>query len=378
MRVFGVGDTSAPRDFDFPVYSFSRDFPGFRPHTPGRNPGKTRPRILGMVLRLLRKDKRIMEEEWLAKIIRHWQPTIVHTLGLDPSALTYYDVFRKFNLKGLSVWLLTTRGGPEFALKRLLKEEEGRIRRVLENCDRFIADNQQNYDYALELGLEPEKIASIGVVPGTGGVEVDQLSNMGRVPPSERKRMILWPKAYECPASKALPVLEAIRLCWKAIRPCEIYMTAMIPETRMWLQTLPQDIRDSCHQRERIPRNDLLELMAQARIMLSPSLSDGIPNTLYEAMAAGSFPILSPLETIQAVVANEKNVLFARNLYPQEIADALIKAMNDDELVDRAYAENLKLVKRLADRKRIQEEVVNFYLEVAEFTESHRAPSNRK
>jgi glycosyltransferase involved in cell wall biosynthesis len=118
--------------------------------------------------------------------------------------------------------------------------------------------------------------------------------------------------------------------------------------------------------------------MAQARVMLSPSLSDGIPNTLYEAMAAGSFPILSPLETIEAVVAKETNVLFARNLYPQEIADALIRAMNDDQLVDRAYAENLKLVKRLADRKRIGEKLVNFYLEVAEFTESHRVPSNRK
>jgi glycosyltransferase involved in cell wall biosynthesis len=151
-------------------------------------------------------------------------------------------------------------------------------------------------------------------------------------------------------------------------------MTAMIPETRMWLQTLPQDIRDSCHQRERIPREDLLKLMAQARVMLSPSLSDGIPNTLYEAMATGSFPILSPLETILAVVANEKNVLFARNLYPQEIADALIRAMNDDQLVDRAYAENLKLVKRLADRKRIGGEVVNFYLDAAESFESRRVP----
>ncbi len=341
-------------------------------------PSRIRPRILRMVLRLLRKDKRIMEDEWLGKIIQRWQPTVVHTLGLDPSALTYYDVFRKCNLKGRNLWIFTARGGPEFALKRLLREEEARIRSVLENCDRFIADNQQNYDYAVELGLGPEKIASIGVVPGTGGVEVDQLSDMGRVPPSARKRMIVWPKAYECPASKALPVLEAIRLCWKAIRPCEIYMTAMIPETRMWLQTLPQDIRDSCHQRDRIPREDLLKLMAQARVMLSPSLSDGIPNTLYEAMAAGSFPILSPLETIEAVVAKETNVLFARNLYPQEIADALIRAMNDDQLVDRAYAENLKLVKRLADRKRIGEKVVNFYLEVAEFPESHRVPSSRK
>ena len=84
--------------------------------------------------------------------------------------------------------------------------------------------------------------------------------------------------------------------------------------------------------------------------MLAPSLTDGIPNTLYEAMAAGAFPIVSPLDTIQPIVKNERNVLFARNLYPQEIAEALCRAMHDDELVDHAAERNLKLVRKIADR----------------------------
>jgi hypothetical protein len=54
-------------------------------------------------------------------------------------------------------------------------------------------------------------------------------------------------------------------------------------------------------------------------------------------------------------------VLFARNLYPDEIGDALARAMNDDHLVDDAVAENLALVRKLADRTAIRPRVVGLY-----------------
>jgi len=85
---------------------------------------------------------------------------------------------------------------------------------------------------------------------------------------------------------------------------------------------------------------------------------------MYEAMAAGALPIVSPLETIQHVVRNEQNVLFARNLYPHEIADALIKALADDQLVDSIAAQNLTLVRRIANRSVIRPRVVAFYEEL--------------
>ena len=101
--------------------------------------------------------------------------------------------------------------------------------------------------------------------------------------------------------------------------------------------------------------------MTSARVMLAPSLVDGTPNSMFEAMASGAFPIVSPLETIRAIVEDERNVLFARNLYPDEIAAALKRAMTDDVLVDRASAENLELVRQLADRQKVRARVLGFY-----------------
>ena len=315
---------------------------------------------------LLSANTRMLDSRWLAQVIRRWRPDVIHTLGLDPASYFYLEVRNRFGLQGIGKWVVQVRGGPDLALHRLVSGHLTQIREVLHECDQLIADNQQNYEYALELGLHKECVSSLGVIPGTGGVDVQQLAQAAACPPSRRLRLIVWPKAYECPQGKALPVFEAIKLAWDRIQPCTLHMLATIPETRMWYQTLPKEIRRASHVADRIPISEVLDLMAQARVMLAPSLADGIPNALYEAMATGAFPIVSPLETIQSLVEDEQNVLFARNLYPQEIAEALCRAMSDDSLVDSAVERNLELVKRVADRAKIKPRVVEYYQELSE------------
>jgi hypothetical protein len=65
------------------------------------------------------------------------------------------------------------------------------------------------------------------------------------------------------------------------------------------------------------------------------------------------------------VVKSEENVLFARNLYPQEIAAGLTRAMTDDHLVDAAADRNLELVRRIANRDVIRPRVVEYYESLA-------------
>jgi hypothetical protein len=54
-----------------------------------------------------------------------------------------------------------------------------------------------------------------------------------------------------------------------------------------------------------------------------------------------------------------------RNLYPHEIAETLVRAMNDDVLVNEAAQRNLELVRRLADRATIGPRVVAYYEDLA-------------
>jgi glycosyltransferase involved in cell wall biosynthesis len=236
------------------------------------------------------------EERWLARVIRRWRPDVIHTLGLDPAGEFYYRVRTRFKLAGMGYWVIQLRGGSDLTLKRLNPSEAEKIAQILNEGDQLISDNEQNFLYARQLGVREERFSTLGTVPGTGGVDVEALSSSWDGPPSSR-RVILWPKAYESPWSKALPVFEAIKLCWEKIQPCEVYLFAMTPEVLMWFRTLPENIRKHCHVEPRIPRDFILDLVKRARVMLIPSLIDGTPNSLFEAMAAGAFPILSPLES---------------------------------------------------------------------------------
>lgn len=303
---------------------------------------------------------RALEQRWLAQVIREWKPTIVHTLGIAPAGEFYFDTRREFGLAGIGQWVAQTRGGSDLALARYDEARSSQLGAILRETDCILSDNAINFEIAHEMGVRADQLSPIGTVPGTGGVDIEELASYASGPPSSRG-ILLWPKAYECPWSKALPVFEALVTHWDRLPPCEIHLLATVPETRMWFHTLPEEIKRVCRIDDRIPRGELLQLMGRARVMLAPSLVDGTPNSMFEAMATGAFPVLSPLDTIRPLLRDGSNVLFARNLYPGEIGEALVRAMTDDALVDSAAERNLSLVRELADRTTIRPRVVGLY-----------------
>lgn len=378
IRVFGVGATQTSSGFPYDLVSTATTRPqgGFSKYL-GWRTGMLCKKIknyksrLGVLEFLSDLSGRpdiwfsAFEGELLASTIKHWKPDIIHTLGIDASALPFQKVRKDFSLDRIGVWVISAWGGSDLDLVCLDPQYAKRLRSVLKECDYFIADNDPAYSKAEELGLDLSKIIKRGKTPGAGGVEVERLRALRSAPPSQQ-RTILIPKAYECSFSKILPVFEALKLCWEQISPCNIVMTACNDEASAWFRTLPEKIRSCTVIEERISHESLIGIMANSRVVLAPSLIDGIPNTLYESMATGAFPIFSPLETFRNLLTEGENILYAKNLYPNEIAGTLAKVMNDDFLVDSAAEMNLNLVRSIADRSVIRKDIVHFYMSIVD------------
>ena len=291
--------------------------------------------------------------------LREFEPHIVHTFGFTPAALLYGTVPE--TLRAGVRWVLQTRGGSDVAYTRRNAGWQRLFRRFLPQADIVLCDNLENYRIFEALGIQVTRSARLSFVPGTGGIDCKDFEPVK--PLHQRERLLIWNKAYESRWSKALPVLEGLHIAWDAIAPVKCIFTAVDMEMRDHVRLLSEEMQKSIELYDRIPRAEMLSLMREARVILAPSLVDGIPNTLYEAMAAGAIPVVSPLPSIAPHFADGENVFYARNLYPEEIASAVIRAFASPHVGDMVTA-NRDLVERMASREMIAQAVTAMYLDV--------------
>ncbi len=322
------------------------------------------PEVLPMPQPDLPPDGPVDAESALLRVLEEWPPDIVHTFGFFEAGRWFHDIHRRHRLGSRMRWVMQFRGGSDLTIRRHLPSARQAVEAAARDADSIVNDNLTERDYLRAWDIPASRFAAITPVPGSGGMTVP--ASLAALPPPSARNVILWPKAYTTQTAQGLPVLEALKLAWDRLPPCRIVMLwADQPDFREWVETLPRALRAVCELHGRVPREQVFALMGQARVLLAPSLVDGRPNVVFEAWAHGAFPVVSPLSTIAEFVRAPENALFARNLYPAEIADALVRAMTDDALVDTAATANLTVLRQVADRDAIAPRVLKFYMDVA-------------
>jgi glycosyltransferase involved in cell wall biosynthesis len=110
----------------------------------------------------------------------------------------------------------------------------------------------------------------------------------------------------------------------------------------------------------------MMRLHGQARISLGVSISDGIPSSLVEAMAMGSFPIQSDSSCACEWITHGTTGLIVPTEDPRAVADAIRTALVDDNLVDRAVEQNAAVIRERVDARRVCPQIAQTYKRVAE------------
>jgi len=223
----------------------------------------------------------------------------------------------------------------------------------------MFSDCNRDYKIAKELGFEGKHL---GVFPGGGGFPIAQMQDK-IVPITERKTILI--KGYQGRSGRAVRIIEALANCVDILKEYTIEVFAAAPEVEATIDRLKLKKKLSLSvtpKSQFIQHNTILEMMGSALIYIGNSNSDGMPNTLLEAMIMGAFPIQSnPGGATEEVIEAGVNGFLIVNCESEiEIAGHIRAALEDSALRSSAFEKNQKLSKRW-DQRIIQERVVATY-----------------
>jgi glycosyltransferase involved in cell wall biosynthesis len=81
-----------------------------------------------------------------------------------------------------------------------------------------------------------------------------------------------------------------------------------------------------------IDRDMLPDLLNDVKILVMPSIKEGLPNTLLEAMACGTVVLATPVGGIPDLIQNNVSGFIINQNSPQEIANTIQTILKNPEL----------------------------------------------
>jgi glycosyltransferase involved in cell wall biosynthesis len=256
-------------------------------------------------------------------------------------------------------WIATNWGSDIYLYGRLADHQE-LIRQVLTNCDYYSCECERDVELARKMGFRGKVLP---VWPNAGGLHFEQLFNLRQPGPVSQRKIIIL-KGYQHWAGRALVAFQAFRLCLDALVGYSILIYSASEDVKIAAELFAQETNLQIEIMSARSHEDVLSLFGKARIYIGLSISDGISTSLLEAMAMGAFPIQSCTACADEWIESGQSGLIVPPEDPQAIAEAIIRALSDDTLVDRAAEINVQTVKERLDYSMIQPEVVKMYQEI--------------
>ncbi len=297
----------------------------------------------------------------LARLIERLRPDCIHALGLQHYA---ESVLRARALLGGDLpapWIYSCRGS-DIYLFRDLPGQQSLIREVVSTCDYYMCNCRRDVRLAEEHGLRGELL---GLFQAGGGYPLDEMRQLRRDGPTSSRR-ILAVKGLQTEAGNALAGIEALNRCAGALDGYELrFFHVNCDPVREAIADLAGETGLPVEIVPRCARQKIWSLLGESRAMLAVSRSDGIPNTMVEAMIMGAFPIqTNPGNATAEWIDDGRNGLLIPSDDPDAIARAITTAVADDPRVDRAAEINEKLARERVEASAVRTRAIDAYRRV--------------
>ncbi len=285
------------------------------------------------------------------------RPDLVHALRIPFEGMLASDLPASIPLL-VSIW------GNDITLHAHRSEQMGRLtRRVLRRANGLLADTQRDLCLGREWGLDPSALTL--AIPGSGGIcleKMDAFSQNVVLPDTlPEPPLVINPRGHRPGSIRQDIFLRSIPYVLEKIPGVNFVCPALLGEAQAekWVDAL--GINRQTHLWPKLSQGQLWALMKYAKIYVSPSIHDGTPNSLLEAMACRCFPIVGNIESMQEWIINGVNGFLIDATSETQLAEAIVRALIDTALQDQAANYNAAMIAERADYQRNMLRAKKFY-----------------
>ena len=305
----------------------------------GSRPGSGSPRALGL---------RTLIRQWIGPLgisrsaiklrafIKEVQPDLVHALRVP-----YEGMLAASALQGLVSRppLLVSIWGNDFTLHAPSSPLMGYYTRKTMKAARALhADCARDVRLARVWGLGVDQPTLVS--PGNGGIRSDVFYQ-----PKDfvKEPVILNPRGFRAYV-KNEAFFKSIPLVLEKRSDARFVFSSMQgePQALQWMKDLK--IEDAVQLNPPLSHAQMGDVFRAVQVVVSPSVHDGTPNSLLEGMACGCFPVAGDLESIREWITHGQNGLLVDPNNPQAIADAILIALEREDLRHEAAGLNAKII----------------------------------
>ncbi len=294
---------------------------------------------------------KVTANEQLAIIIKTIQPDIIHSFEMQSCSYPIIETMNRYpNIK----WIYSCWGSDLFYYRQFLKHRK-KIKTVLKRVNYIYADCSRDYIIAKELGFRG---INLEVIPGGSGFDLE-LYKKYKTPIEHRNTIVV--KGYQHQFGRGLNIVKALKTIQPELSNYDIVVFGGHKEVIEYINEnkLPYKV----YNRHELSHSEILKLMGKSIIYIGNSISDGIPNTLLEAIVMGAFPIQSnPGGSTAEIINHGKNGLLIENPESiEEIIQLLRFAISNPKMIENAIELNTILAKEKLEYKMVKEKIVAMY-----------------
>jgi glycosyltransferase involved in cell wall biosynthesis len=290
----------------------------------------------------------------LRGLLKKVSPDYIHALEFQHAG---YVTLRALEDQGIQTPLIATNYGSDIYWFQRFPAHKKKIKALLARASLYSAECQRDYLLARKLGFIGSELP---LGPNAGGIETDKTSLRLEIP-SKRKTIAI--KGYHGWVGRALIAMEAVEILKNELRGFEIVIYSANFKVAQKAAQLRRrtSLNIVVHKKGSLAHQEVLGIFAKARIYVGLSMSDGISTSLLEAMSMGAFPIQTSTSCADEWIIDGRGGILVWTITPEVVSNSILRALNDDGLVDRALELNLQSINERANSSRLQESSKIFY-----------------